>query len=97
MKAPTITTEFDGDCDLWRLMVTSFTRCEPAGPRLFRGGDLPDVQWLHEDEESALDDAAKLQAYVTLAWAGKAPKAKGKEEKAEVETVAPDLSGAWWK
>lgn len=96
MTAPTITIEFIGESDLWQLMATSFTVTNPAGPRLFRGGELPQVQWLHEDESTALADAAKLQAYVTAAWAGKAPKAKGREEKEVRPVTLLDFSNAVW-
>lgn len=96
MNAPIISIEFDGDADCFRLMATSFLRREPAGPRLFRGGELPNVSWLHVDEDSARADAAKLQAYVTAAWQGKAPKAKGKEEQEQPKLTVWDLKNAVW-
>lgn len=95
MTTPLITIEQDFETDLFQLMATSYTRCEPAGPRLFRGGSLPVIQFTHVDQASAERDCALLQTYVTAAWAGKAPKAKGREEKEVVVPVA-DLSGAWW-
>ncbi len=88
MKTPIISIEYDMDTETYQLMATSYSVTNPAGPRLFRGGDLPDVQWTHSNEAEALRDCALLQTYVTLAWAGKAPRAKGKEE----QDAAPKLS-----
>lgn len=96
MKIPLITIELNGDTDCWELMATSYLRSEPAGPRLFRGGDLPDIQFSHVDQTDAERDRAALQRYVDLAWSGKAPKAKGREEAEEVPAKTADLSGAWW-
>lgn len=94
---PVITVEENMETGEFTLMATSYSTTEPAGPRLFRGGDLPDIQFAHFDADNAEHDRALLQRYCDLAWAGKAPKAKGREEK-EAEAAAPvDLSGAWWK
>lgn len=95
MNAPTITIIQDFETDLFHLMATSYSTTEPCGPRLFRGGELPAIQFVHADEMEALRDAEMLQRYCDLAWQGKAPKAKGREEKEETVPVA-DLSGAWW-
>jgi len=96
MTAPRITIELDGDTDHWQLMATSYSVTNPAGPRLFRGGELPDVQFTHADESTALADAAKLQRYCDLAFAGKAPRANGREEKEEVKLTKRDFANAVW-
>lgn len=99
MTAPTITADFDGDCGSYRLYATSYSKVEPAGERLFRGGDLPDIQFLHEDEATAIKDAAILQAYLNAAYSGKAPKARGREEKEVVgpKKVAGIENAVWMK
>ena len=91
---PQISVSEDFDTGLFTLMATSFLRTEPAGERLFRGGDLPAIKFIHADESEANRDRDLLQAYIDAAWSGKAPKSRGREEKEEVE---PDLTGAWWK
>jgi hypothetical protein len=96
MLAPVITAEYNGDSDCWELLATSHGVTNPAGPRLFRGGKLPAVAWLHVDEDSARADAAALQRYVDLAWQGKAPKGKGREEKDEVKLTKFDFANAVW-
>ncbi len=53
MTAPRITTEYDCDTECFRLMATSHQRTEPAGPRLYRGGDFPLIQFAHEDKDAA--------------------------------------------
>lgn len=97
MTAPTITIIQDFETDLFHLMATSFSVTNPAGPRLFRGGSLPLIQFTHVDQASAERDCALLQNYVTLAWAGKAPKAKGREEKSEAPKLSVfDIKNAVW-
>lgn len=96
MTAPIITIELDGDSDCFRLLATSHGVTNPCGPRLFRGGEPPQIHFLHTDEEDAIRDCKLLQEYVTLAWSGKAPKAKGREEKEEKELHELDTSGAVW-
>ncbi len=96
MTAPHITTEYDCDTECFRLMATSHQRTEPAGPRLYRGGDFPVIQFAHEDKDAADRDCAALQEYVTLAWAGKAPKAKGREEAEEKKMTKWDFANAVW-
>lgn len=36
----------------------------PAGHRLYRGGDFPRVDYVHDSPESAAKDAEKLNAYL---------------------------------
>lgn len=97
MNAPIITAEFSGDMDLWQLVATSHGTTEPCGPRLFRGGELPDVQFTHVDQAGAIRDCALLQRYCDLAWSGKAPKAKGREEKVEEPALTKfDFANAVW-
>lgn len=59
----TITAELDAD-GCYRLIVTSLAGKSVAGPRLERGAPLPIEHWLYFDEASAIEAAAKLQAYV---------------------------------
>jgi hypothetical protein len=47
----------------FRLLVTSHGRTAVAGPRVFRGGILPAIQWSHYDTQNAQIHADKLQAY----------------------------------
>lgn len=96
MNAPIITIDYDMDCEIYTLVATSHGTTEPAGPRLFRGGKLPDVQFTHVDQASAERDCALLQRYCDLAWQGKAPKAKGREEKEEVKLTKFDFANAVW-
>ena len=93
---PKISIEYDMDREEFRLMATSYSVTNPAGPRLFRGGELPDVAFTHINEAEALRDCALLQTYVTLAWAGKAPRAKGREEAEEKKLTKFDFSNAVW-
>lgn len=96
MNSPVITTSFDLSSDSYRLMATSFLKTEPAGDRLFRGGEYPAVSYVHDDADTAELDRAKLQSYCDLAWQGKAPKARGKEEKVEkVEKVVDTAMAVW--
>lgn len=96
MLAPVISVELDGDCDCFRLMATSHGTCEPCGPRLFRGGELPAIDFIHIDEMDALRDAEMLQRYCDLAWSGKAPKGKGRKEKEEIKLTPLDFRNAVW-
>ncbi len=96
MKIPVITVCEDFESGMYVLYATSFLRTEPCGTRLFRGGELPDVAFTHSNEAEALKDCAALQTYVTLAWAGKAPRAKGREEAEEVKLTKFDFSNAVW-
>ncbi len=97
MTAPKISVEFDGDLDCFRLMAFSYSSVEPAGPRLFRGGLFPSIAFTHETKEGADRDCELLQTYVTLAWQGKAPKAKGKEEQETAPKLSVwDLKNAVW-
>jgi len=96
MNTPTITVELDWDADCWRLMATSYLKTEPAGPRLFRGGDFPAISFTHASEAEAKTDAAILQRYLDLAWSGKAPKAKGREEAEQPKMTVWDLKNAVW-
>lgn len=94
---PIITVSEDIDTGEFTLMATSHGRTNPAGPRLFRGGELPDIQFTHFDADNAERDRAALQAYVTAAWAGKAPKAKGREEKEAAKPLTKlDFTNAVW-
>ena len=61
---PQITTEYNMDTEQYRLMVTSYSKTEPAGDRLFRGGDIPAILFVHDLEADAERDRAKLQKYV---------------------------------
>ncbi len=94
MNTPIITISEDLDSGEFTLLATSYLRTEPCGPRLFRGGDLPDVAFVHADAQSAERDRAALQRYVDLAWSGRAPRKKGAEE-AE-EKPAPEIHDAVW-
>lgn len=96
-SAPIITIEFSGESDLWQLVVTSFGKTEPAGPRLFRGGDLPVIKFLHSDEMDAIHDAGVLQKYCDAAWSGrKLKKTMGREEADIAVDSKMDLSDAVW-
>lgn len=90
---PIISILQDYETEQWHLHATSYSVTEPAGPRLFRGGGLPDVKFCHDSEASAKKDAAKLQDYINAAWAGKAPKVRGVEEKTK-RTF--DITNAVW-
>lgn len=97
MLTPHITTELNGDSDLWHLYATSYMKTEPAGERLFRSRPYPDVQFCHADEATANEHAARLQAYLDDCHSGKLRKTKkGAEE--EVLTAQPtiDTSEAVW-
>lgn len=94
MLAPAISVELDSDC--FRLLATSHGVTNPAGPRLFRGGELPEIHFLHTDEQDAIRDAALLQRYCDLAWFGKAPKGKGREEKEQPVLTKFDFANAVW-
>lgn len=93
---PAISIDYDWEGDTYTLVATSFLRTEPAGPRLYRGGDFPAIAFVHDNKAGAEQDAALLQTYCTLAWAGKAPKAKGREEKEEVKLTKWDFANAVW-
>jgi len=96
VNIPVVTVELDWDTDCWRLMATSYLKTEPAGPRLFRGGDFPAISFTHASEAEAKTDAAILQQYLDLAWSGKAPKAKGREEAEQVTATKHDFANAVW-
>src|SRR3954463_13647225 len=93
---PRISVQFSDAYDCYQLVATSYSVTSPAGPRLFRGGDFPEIEFLHVDESEALKDAAKLQVYIDLAWAGKAPRAKGREEAEQPKLTVWDLKNAVW-
>ena len=93
---PTITVLSDLDSGEHRLMATSHVKTEPAGDRLFRGGEFPVVRYVHDSAETAEHDRAALQAYCDLASKGKAPRRKG-EKPAEKELTLADFKNAVWQ
>jgi len=96
MTAPTVTAVFDFDTERYVLMATSHGVCNPAGPRLFRGGDLPNVQFSHVDQTEAERDRDALQTYINLVWSGKAPRSKGREEAEQPALTKADFANAVW-
>ena len=64
MTRPLITIEHDMDNEVFNLMVTSYARTTPAGPRLFRSPPHPPISFSHSTREAAQTDAGKLQAYL---------------------------------
>lgn len=59
----TIFVEFDGE--LYRLMCNCGRMAPmPAGPRLFKGGEFPLINFTHAEPDTAEQDAKKLQRYV---------------------------------
>lgn len=61
---PQITVARDEASGAWRLYVFSHGKTERAGPRLFRGGEIPYLSFVHEDKSRADKDCAALQAYL---------------------------------
>lgn len=61
---PQISTSYDLDTGQWQLFATSYSRTEPAGPRLFRAPPFPDISFTHDTEDAANKDAAKLREYL---------------------------------
>lgn len=73
---PQITITLDESTDLYILMARSYGMTSPAGPRLFRGGDVPNIEFRHQSQDAAEDAAGKLRTYLDSAWDKKAPKEK---------------------
>lgn len=91
---PTISVSEDLETSAFVLMATSYSKTEPAGPRLFRGGEIPDIAFVHATEAEANRDAALLQDYLNNL--GKQRKGKRGAEEEVVAATEVDLSGAWW-
>ena len=94
---PVISVEYSMDSDEYTLVATSYSVTNPAGPRLFRGGELPDVQWCHSNEAEANRDRDLLQRYLNDVHSGKSRKAKRGAEEAVIETeMSVDTTNAIW-
>lgn len=61
---PQITVQPDESSGAWRLFVFSHGKLERAGPRLFRGGEIPYITFTHEDKARAETDAQALRDYL---------------------------------
>lgn len=70
-ETPIITVEYYDSLARHLIMATSYSKTEPAGLRLLRGGEHPDIQFQHATAESAEKDAELLRRY--LASLGKPP------------------------
>ena len=74
MSAPVIiSTSYGLDAGQWQLFATSYSRTEPAGPRLFRAAPWPEIAFTHDDEAAANKDAAKLREYLDAIAAKRGP------------------------
>lgn len=62
----TVSVQFDADIMTYDLFISDgMMRPMPAGPRLFRGGEHPLIQFSHDTHKAALKDAAELQSYLS--------------------------------
>lgn len=78
----TITVQFDAEAMSYDLMVEDgMMRPMPAGPRLFRGGNVPAIRFSHETLATAQQDARTLEQYINT------PR-KGPNKRALKETTA---------
>lgn len=68
----------------FRLCVESHGFRAPAGIRLYRGGDWPDIDFFHMEEARAREDAVRLQRYLDAREKERGPsKAKVRKEGAD--------------
>jgi len=60
-----ITVQFDAETMSYDLMIEDgMMRPMPAGPRLFRGGDVPAIKFSHDTLTTAQQDTRTLERYL---------------------------------
>jgi len=65
---PTVSALLDMETGQWRLFASSYGMTTPAGPRLFRGGIPPALNWVSDTQEAANAEVALLTEYLNSTW-----------------------------